>query len=90
MIRDLYLRADDEAAMNAALVAAGVIDGEGQPADGVAVDVIGPIVRFIDGEPETLPGWHVNVRAWGIGDDQIAALAGVSIPAPANPFRVFA
>lgn len=87
---DLYLRADDEAAMNAALVAAGLTDAEGNPAEGVAVDVIGPIVRFEGDTPVTLPGWHVNVRTVSLSDAQTAALAGISMLAPANPFRVFA
>ncbi|MCU0948347.1 MAG: hypothetical protein MUF47_08870 [Porphyrobacter sp.] len=87
---DLYLRADDEAAMNAALVAARLMDAAGQPAEGVALDIIGTITRIEGDEPVTLPGWHVNVRLADLSDAQAAALTGISMLVPANPFRVFA
>ena len=76
--------------MTAALVAAGLIDAEGYPAEGVAVDVIGAITRLEGDTPVTLPGWHVNVRTVGLTDEQRAALEGISMLAPANPFRIFA
>ena len=87
---DLFLHADDEAAMNAALVAAGLMDEAGQPAEGAAIDIIGPITRIEGDEPVTLPGWHVNVRVASLGEDQAAALEAVRRLRPANPFRVFA
>lgn len=95
---DLYLKAADEAAMNAALVAAGLLTetGEGNyPAQGVSLDVIGPITRVIGydeaGDPITqeYPEWHVNVRA-DLTDEQIKDLAAVTIVPPEVPFRVWA
>lgn len=95
---DLYLKAADEAAMNAALIAAGLLTEteEGScPAQGVSLDVIGPIIRVIGydeaGEPITqeYPEWHVNVRA-DLTDEQIEALTAVTIVPPEVPYRVWA
>jgi len=96
---DLYLKAADEAAMNAALVAAGlayVEDDTLVPAPYVFLDVIGPITRVIgydeDGEPivQEYPEWHVNVRCAGLTEEQEAELAGLVIVPPETPFRVWA
>lgn len=97
---DLYLKAADEAAMNAALVAAGLAYVEDDaliPAPYVSLDVIGPITRVIgydeDGDPITqeYPEWHVNVRCmFDLTEDQDAAIEGVKIVPPEVPYRVWA
>ena len=93
---DLYLRTATEAAMNAALIDAGLAveqDGLLQPAEGVALDVIGTIIRIIgedeNGEPvtEVLEGWHVNVRTI---KTQVDSLAPFLIEEPSKPYRVWA
>lgn len=95
---DYYLKAADEAEMNAALIAAGLAyeeDGTLHPAPYVSLDVIGPITRTIGydeaGEPITqeYPEWHVNVRA-DLTDEQIKDLAAVTIVPPEVPYRVWA
>lgn len=95
---DLYLRAPNEAEMNAALIDAGLAveqDGLLRPAEGVALDVIGTIIRIIgedeNGEPvtEVVQGWHANLRAI-LTQDQIDGLAGITIEQPAQPYRVWA
>ena len=91
---DLYLKAADEATMNAALIDAGLLTEE-YPAQGVSLDVIGPIVRVVgyddDGEPivQEYPEWHVNLRA-DLNDEQIEAVAPFTITPPETPFRVWA
>ena len=91
---DLYLRAADEATMNAALIDAGLLTDE-CPAQGVSLDVIGPIVRVVgyddDGEPivQEYPEWHVNLRA-DLNDEQITTLAPFTITPPETPYRVWA
>lgn len=96
---DYYLKAADEAAMNAALVAAGVAYVEDDtlvPAPYVFLDVIGPITRVTGydeaGEPivQEYPEWHVNVRCAGLTEEQEAELAGLVIVPPETPFRVWA
>ena len=96
---DYYLKAADEAAMNAALVAAGLAyeeDGTLFPAPYVFLDVIGPITRVIgydeDGEPivQEYPEWHVNVRSYDLTDEQLAEIEPVMIIPPEQPFRVWA
>lgn len=96
---DLYLKAADEAAMNAALVAAGLAYEEDDsliPAPYVSLDVIGPITRGTgydeNGEPivQVLPEWHVNVRCAGLTEDQEAAIQAIKIVPPETPFRVWA
>ena len=82
---DLYLKAADEAEMNAALIAAGLVydeDGVLTPAFDVSLDVIGPI-------PDT-EGWHVNVRSYDLTDAQLAELQPVIIVPPEQPYRVWA
>ena len=96
---DLYLKAADEAEMNAALIAAGLAyeeDGVIQPAPFVSLDVIGPIVRIVGydekGDPITkeYPEWHVNVRCVGLTEEQEAELAFAMIVPPETPYRVWA
>ena len=91
---DLYLKAATEADMNAALLAAGMIDAEGLPADGVSLDVIGPIVKWdYSVEPPVeidYPEWHVNVRSYDLTEEQLAELTDVIIVPPELPFRVWA
>jgi hypothetical protein len=82
---DLYLRATDEAEMNAALIDAGLameLDDTFGPAPGVSLDIIGAI-------PER-DGYHVNVRCGGLTEAQEAALEGLVIAPPAQPYRVWA
>lgn len=82
---DLYLKAADEAEMNAVLIAAGVAyddDGVLTPAPFVSLDVIGAI-------PER-DGYHVNVRTPSLTDAQEEALEGLVIVPPETPYRVWA
>lgn len=99
---DHYLRADTEAALYAALEAAGVVV---QSEDGYrvtdpcayALDVIGTIYRPTgevieqDGMEipvmEPVPGYHANLRA-SIEFDP-APLADIIIPPPHNPVRAW-
>ena len=96
---DLYLKAADEAEMNAALVAAGLAYEEDDtlfPAPYVSLDVIGPITRVTgydeNGDPITVeyPEWHVNVRSYDLTEEQEAELDGQVIVPPEQPFRVWA
>lgn len=81
---DHYLRATDEDAMNAALLAAAVIDSEGNPYPGMELSVIGTIVK----DEQALPGWHVNLRTRDeLLDSQMAELP--LIGPPQNPVRVW-
>ena len=94
---DYYLKAADEAAMNAALVAAGlayVEDDALVPAPYVSLDVIGPIVKWdYSVEPPVeinYPEWHVNVRSYDLTEEQITKLEPVMIIPPEQPYRVWA
>ena len=94
---DLYLRAEDEAAINAALLAADLIDEEGNStSELVCLDRIGTISRvtgYVDDEPvtEELPGWHCNVRLlFDPTPEQLGDLDAVTIDAPGQPYRVWA
>ena len=81
---DYYLRATDEAAMNAALLAAAVINSEGNPYPGMELSVIGKIVK----DEQELPGFHVNLRTTvDLLDSQIAELP--AIDKPNNPVRMW-
>lgn len=100
---DYFLKSADEAALIAALLAAGIlleIDGGHSLADGIALDVIGTIhkptgaIQTVDGvdvpEMAVVPGWHANLRG-ELSDTQLAALAPILLEQPpANPFRVWA
>lgn len=94
---DLYLKAPTEAEMDTALVDAGLAyedDGVMYAANGVNLDVIGPITKWdytVDPPVETTyPEWHVNVRSYDLSDEQLAALDGMVIVPPEMPFRVWA
>ena len=108
---DLYLKAADEAEMNAVLIAAGLAyeetvpvqtgeDEDGEPimgeatvlapAFGVSLDIIGEITRFVDEQPVTLEGYHVNVRTPSLTEAQEEALEGLVIVPPEAPYRVWA
>lgn len=98
-----YLKAADEAELNSALQAAGLLteitneDGSHhsfRPAAGIDLDVIGTIHKptsVVDefGAPvmEPTPGFHANLMA-ELTDEQIALLPVVQ--APATPYRVWA
>lgn len=96
---DLYLKAADEAEMNAALVAAGLAyeeDAALHPAFGVSLDIIGPITRVTgydqNGDPIMVeyPEWHVNVRTPSLTEAQEAEIAALKIVPPETPYRVWA
>lgn len=103
--QDTYLRAADAATLQAALLAAGVLeqpaDAQGTPqgaavlAAGYALDDIGTLVEWDYSDPEApvatpLAGHHGNLRHQGLSAAQQDALAAVAIPAPATPHRVWA
>jgi hypothetical protein len=91
---DLYLMTATEAKMTAALLAAGVIDDEGNPVSGVSLDHIGPFSRVTGydkaDEPIVVdyPGWHTNLRG-NFSDEQLAELTPLSVE-PTVPHRVWA
>ena len=91
---DLYLKTLTEAEMTAALLAAGVIDDEGNPVSGVSLDHIGPFSRVTGydkaDEPIVVdyPGWHTNLRGT-FDDEQLAALTPLCVEPPI-PYRVWA
>lgn len=96
---DLYLKAADEAAMNTALVAAGLAYVEDEalhPAPYVSFDVIGPITRVTgydeNGDPITVeyPEWHVNVLCNALSEEALALIEPFVIVPPETPFRVWA
>lgn len=92
---DLYLKTATEAGMNAALLAAGMIDAEGLPTEGVSLDVIGPIVKWdYSVEPPVeidYPEWHVNIRyMFELTEEQKDELAFAIITPPNIPYRVWA
>lgn len=96
---DLYLRTASEAEMTEALIAAELayLDEEKvlQPANGVALDVIGKIVKFDMTDPENpkpveKEGWHVNVRTAALTDEQAKVLEPMNIVPPETPYRVWA
>lgn len=95
-MHDYYLRADDEAAFDAAMGKAGLTI-EGAAIEGVWIDCIGEISRITgadrDGEPivETIAGYHANLRiAEKFSADQVEAFGGMLIDEPRNPVRVWA
>lgn len=89
---DYYLKTIDEAAMQAALIEAGVAaeqDGQLLLAEGVNLDVIGLWHERTGGtdlEPvmTQVPGWHFNVRA----AEPIAWPASVTVTEPVTPWRI--
>lgn len=87
---DYYLKAPTEADMNEALLASGLVDENGDPAPGVSIDTIGPIVRWdYSVEPPVsteYPEWHVNIRS----AFEVEGLDAFVIVPPEQPFRVWA
>lgn len=87
---DYYLKAPTEADMNEALLASGLVDENGEPAPGVSIDTIGPIVRWdYSVEPPVsteYPEWHVNIRS----AFEVEGLDAFVIAPPEQPFRVWA
>lgn len=94
---DFYLKAADQATIDAALAEAGLLDQDGEPTEGVSIDRIGPITRVTgmeaDGETpitSTDPDYHLNLRLRFVPTEaQQAALAAYEIMPPAAPFRVW-
>ncbi|MGU5656765.1 hypothetical protein [Aeromonas veronii] len=97
---DLYLKADNEAAMLTALKAAGFIADEESGAlylDGSALDIIGTIYKqtgettIVDGESvpvmAVVPGYHVNVRTTS---PELAAALDTLRTYPDTPVRRWA
>jgi hypothetical protein len=91
---DIYLKAPTQEDMDAALVAAGVIDDEGNPTPDFSVDQIGPFTKIIgydeEGEPieEYYPDWHTNLRG-SFDEEQLALLTPLCVEPPV-PYRVWA
>ena len=87
MTIDYYISAKDEPAMNAALIAAGVTDDEGNPTEGHAVSVIGTWYEQLgpEAEPVAVPGWHVNVRC----EAPLQWPESVTVAQPKTPWRVW-
>jgi hypothetical protein len=100
---DLYLKAADEAEMNAVLIAAGLAyeetvpvqtgeDEDGEPIMGEATvlhPAFGVSLDVIGTIPES-EGYHVNVRTPSLTEAQFAQLQGVIIVPPEAPYRVWA
>lgn len=100
---DLYLKAADEAEMNAVLIAAGLAyeetvpvqtgeDEDGEPIMGeatVLAPAFGVSLDVIGPIPER-EGYHVNVRTPSLTEAQFAQLQPVIIVPPEQPYRVWA
>lgn len=100
---DLYLKAADEAEMNAVLIAAGLAyeetvpvqtgeDEDGEPIMGEAT-VLAPAFGVSLDVIGTIPereGYHVNVRTPSLTEAQEEALEGLVIVPPETPYRVWA
>lgn len=100
---DPYLKAADEAEMNAVLIAAGVAyeetvpvqtgeDEDGEPIMGEATvlhPAFGVSLDVIGPIPER-EGYHVNVRTPSLTEAQEEALEGLVIVPPKAPYRVWA
>ncbi|KKC24450.1 hypothetical protein [Sphingomonas sp. SRS2] len=98
MTTDIYLRADDRDSLDAVLWDAGLIDGDGRPVQSdILLTRISTLWRptgEIDGDgmpvTETVAGYHANLRLLREPTEaEVSALDGVTIPQPANPFRVW-
>jgi hypothetical protein len=96
---DYYLRANTEAAMKNAFLAAGItvkgIDGEVVDFDGIRLDIgwLGPISRPDPNDPEGQPIvdslYHANLRVSGELPPEVLAELPI-IPTPNHPYRVWA
>lgn len=96
---DIYLRAADQAAIDAALTTAGLLlDAEGTLAPNTWLDRIGQDPQTVTGLDEndepilaTHPGYHANLRlADPLTPEQHTALDPVTIVPPGQPIRVWA
>lgn len=97
---DFYLRANTEAAMKNAFLAAGItvrgIDGEVVDFDGIRLDIgwLGPVVRPDPADPEGPPivdsRYHANLRAGGELPASVLDALPILAPSPSNPMRVWA
>lgn len=79
----LFLYAPTQADMDAALLAAGVVDDEGIPVYGYSVDQIGPFTRD---DVEYLD-WHTNLCG-SFTEEQLALFEPLRVY-PTVPYRVF-
>ena len=82
---DLFLATPTETEMTAALIAAGIIDAEGNPPTGISVDQIGP---FVLDDGTEYPDWHTNLRGT-FNEEQLDMLAPLLVN-PSSPYRIFA
>lgn len=90
MTIDYYINTEDEQAMTAALIEAGVTDEQGNPLHGYVIDVIGYWSERTGGTDEEpiftqLPGWHVNVRSFA----PIEWPDSVTVASPKTPWRAW-
>ena len=101
---DTYLRATNEAALRAALIAAGLAVELGEDKTlvpiGCAIDIIGVIQKptgkiiVVEGidtpEMKPIPGYHANLRtSAALTETQTAALDSIIIEPPSTPSRVW-
>lgn len=97
---DYYLRANTEAAMKNAFLAAGIevtgIDGEVVDFNGIRLDIgwLGPISRPDPADPEGPPivdsRYHANLRVSGTLSVEVLSELPILDPPPSNPMRVWA
>ena len=97
---DYYLRANTEAAMKNAFLAAGItvegIDGEVVDFNGIRLDIgwIGPVSRVDPNDPEGPPivdsRYHANLRVGGELPLEVLEELPILDPAPQHPMRVWA
>lgn len=97
---DYYLRANTEAAMKNAFLAAGIevtgIDGEVVDFNGTRLDIdwIGPTSRPDPADPEGPPivdnRYHANLRVSGTLPVEVLSELPILDPPPSNPMRVWA
>ena len=98
---DYYLRANTEAAMANAFLAAGItiptvdgqiIDGTVLDYSGIRLDLgwIGPVTRIVDEEPVTDSRFHANLRVAGELPPDVLAKLPILDPPPTVPMRVWA
>ena len=98
---DYYLRANTEAAMANAFLAAGItiptvdgqiIDGTVLDYNGIRLDLgwIGPVTRIVDGEPVADSRFHANLRVSGELPPEVLAELPILNPPPTVPMRVWA
>ncbi len=97
---DYYLRANTEAAMKNAFLAAGIevtgLDGEVVEFNGIRLDIgwLGPISRPDPNDPEGPPivdsRYHANLRVSGELPPEVLAELPILDPPPTIPMRVWA